>query len=157
MKRKMLSAILKTIDETLSILAWESEVPRLCISMQRHGSIGKRLSFRSTSLEECRLMFRMIAIILFCVLISKKSIIFKTKVIAPLVRIAWGFSIDIFSRALMQASLRSINPILRSRTCAKHFTPPCVTMLLQMFGKISMRFVRHWMANTIKQDVSSAF
>jgi hypothetical protein len=50
---------------------------------------------------------------------------------------------------LMQASFRSMKPMLRSSTYAKHFTPPFLTMLLQMLGKISMRFVRHWMANTI--------
>ena len=141
MNLKILSDILNTIVETLSIFYKESGLPRLCKSMQRQGNIGKRWSFRSASFDECRLMFRIIDMIRFYVVISKKSIIFRTKVMAPLVRIAWGFSIDIFSSAFMHASFRSMKPMLRSRTCAKHFTPPCVTMLLQMFGKISIRFL----------------
>lgn len=95
-------------------------------------------------------MFRRMAMIRFWVVDSKKSIILSTEPMAPLVRIAWGFSIDIFSNALMQASFKSIKPILCSRTVAKHFTPPCVTMLLQIFGNMSIRFVIHCVANTIR-------
>lgn len=65
MNLKMLSDILKTIVETLSILVCESGDPLLCKSMHRQGSIGIRFSFKSTSLAECLLMFIMIDMILF--------------------------------------------------------------------------------------------
>ncbi len=148
MNLKTLSQILSTIWVTLSILLAESEPPRWCKSMQRQGIMGISWSFRSVSLAEWRLMLIMIEMILFYVVISKKSIIFNTKDIAPLVRIAWGFSSEIFSRALIQASFKSIKPIDLSKTNAKLLTPPWVTMLLQMLGNISIRFVKHWMANT---------
>jgi hypothetical protein len=44
---------------------------------------------------------------------------------------------------LIQASLRSMKPMDYSRTKARHLTPPWVTMVLQMLGNMSIRFVRH--------------